>query len=76
MKLCHRFVDLERAFDPVPRKMIVWAVRRPIVPEIIVSVMLSLYEQTKSMVSTAAGTSEKFAVGVDQRSTLRPLFCC
>jgi len=38
------FVDLEKAFDRVPRKVVEWSLRMKGVPEVIVKAVLSLYE--------------------------------
>ena len=74
-KLFHVFVDLEKAFDRVPREVIVWALRRQKVPERLVRAVMQLYEGTRSRVKTSAGMSEEFPieVGVHQGSVLSPL---
>ena len=74
-KLYHIFVDLEKAFDRVPREAIVWALRRQKVPERLISLVMTLYVNTRSNVKVAAGTSEEFGigVGVHQGSALSPL---
>ena len=74
-KLYHVFVDLEKAFDRVPREVIEWALRRQRVPEKLVRMVMLLYEGTTSRVKTVAGKSEKFkiGVGVHQGSALSPL---
>ena len=40
-KLYLRFVNIEKAFDRVPRKVIKWAMKKKGLPEVIVSVRLS-----------------------------------
>ena len=74
-KLYHIFVDLEKAFDRVPREIIEWALRKKEVPERMVAAIMALYVGTKSQVKTEAGTSEEFniGVGVHQGSVLSPL---
>ena len=74
-KLYHVFVDLEKAFDQVPRRVIEWALRRQEVPERLVAAVMSLYVESRSKVKTVAGTSEAFdiRVGVHQGSALSPL---
>ena len=74
-KLFHIFVDLEKAFDRVPREVIAWAIRRQGVPERLISCIMSLYVESRSRVRTLAGTSGEFdiTVGVHQGSTLSPL---
>ena len=74
-KLYHVFVDLEKAFDRVPRQVIEWALRRQKVPQSLVNAVMALYEGTKSSVKTLAGVSEGFeiGVGVHQGSALSPL---
>ena len=74
-KLYHVFVDLEKAFDCVPREVIEWALRRQRVPEKLVRMVMLLYEGTTSRVKTVVGKSEKFkiGVGVHQGSALSPL---
>ena len=74
-KLYHIFVDLEKAFDKVPRQSITWALRRQMVPECLVRAVMGLYENSTSQVRFAGGLSEKFPikVGVHQGSALSPL---
>ena len=74
-KLYHVFVDLEKAFDRVPRAAIEWALRRQKVPEKLVTVIMALYQESRSKVRTMVGTSEAFdiRVGVHQGSSLSPL---
>ena len=46
-KLYHIFIDLEKAFDRVPRKVIEWALKRKMVPERMVEAIMALYIETK-----------------------------
>ena len=56
------FVDLEKAFDRVPRKVIWWALRKRV-------------DSARSRVCVGEGYSEEFEVkvGVHQGSILNPL---
>ena len=74
-KLFHVFVDLEKAFDRIPRKAIEWALRRQLVPEHLVKLVMMLYTDSKSRVRVAGELSEEFPinVGVHQGSALSPL---
>ena len=74
-KLYHVFVDLEKAFDKIPRKAIEWALRRQFVPELMVQRVMLLYEGSKSRVRVGGEESESFPinVGVHQGSALSPL---
>ena len=49
-KLYMCFVDLEKAFDRVPRKVIAWAMRKKGLPEKMVRAVMSLYEDAKTKV--------------------------
>ena len=73
--LYHIFVDLEKAFDRVPRGALVWAMRRQLVPEKLIRLVMALYNDSRSSVAAAGGTSDPFliSVGVHQGSTLSPL---
>ena len=44
------FVDLERAFDTVPRKMLEWEMRKTGIPEVLVRSVMSLNEGAKTKV--------------------------
>ena len=44
------FVDLEKAFDRVPREVISWAMRKLGVEEWLVSAVMSMYTGAKSVV--------------------------
>ena len=74
-ELYHIFVDLEKAFDKVPRAAIEWALRRQLVPERLVRLVMGLYDNSTSRAKFAGELSETFPieVGVHQGSTLSPL---
>ena len=69
------FVDLEKAFDRVPRKVIWWALRKLGVDEWIVQLVQGMYSNARSRVRVGEGYSEEFEVkvGVHQGSVLSPL---
>ncbi|VDP34836.1 unnamed protein product [Heligmosomoides polygyrus] len=69
------FLDLEKAFDRVPREVIWYALRHHGVPEELIEWVRILYSCPKSRVQAAAGTSMEFpiSVGVHQGSALSPL---
>ena len=45
------FVDLEKAFDRVPKKLLEWAMRKKGIPQVLVRLVMSLYEGAKKIVS-------------------------
>ena len=74
-RLYKAFVDLEKAFDRVPRKVIWWALRKLGVEEWIVRLAQGMYANARSRVHVGEGYSEEFEVkvGVHQGSVLSPL---
>ena len=74
-KLYFGFVDLEKAFDRVPREVISRAMRKLGVEEWLVSAVMSMYSGAKTVVSTVYGNSKSFEVivGMHQGSALSPL---
>ena len=74
-RLYMAFVDLEKAFDRVPRKVIWWALRKLGVDEWIVRPVQGMYSNARSRVRVGEGYSEEFEVkvGVHQGSVLSPL---
>ena len=69
------FVDLEKAFDRVPREVIRFALRRKVVPKCLVDGVISLYKGCKTAVSVDGKLSSSFSVkvGVHQGSALSPV---
>ena len=69
------FVDLEKAFDRVPRSLIEWALRRKGVPETLVAAIMVMYNQVETVVQMEGEVSDSFMVkvGVHQGSILSPL---
>ena len=69
------FVDLEKAFDRVPRKVLWWAMRKVGVEEWIMRLVQAMYNNARSRVRVGSEYSEEFevGVGVHQGSVLSPL---
>ena len=69
------FVDLEKAFDRVPREVLYWSLRRKGVTEKLIRVIKSMYDGASTTVRTGVGNTMIFEirVGVHQGSCLSPL---
>ena len=69
------FVDLEKAFDRVPREVLWWALRSCGVEEWAVRIIQAMYSNARSRVRVNGQYSEEFGVGVGvhQGSVLSPL---
>ena len=69
------FVDLEKAFDRVPRKVLWWSMRKLGVDEWIVKLVQAMYTNAKSRVRVNNSYTDEFEVnvGVHQGSVLSPL---
>ena len=75
-KLWWAFVDLEKAFDRVPRKVVEWAMRKLGVEEWLVRAVMATCKHARTRVRSYDGSvSEWFGVnvGVHQGSVLSPL---
>ena len=74
-KLYYAFVDLEKAFDRVPREVVRLALRKLGVDEWLIRTVMALYTEACTVVRTDAGLSESFEVkvGLHQGSVLNPL---
>ena len=75
IELWMAFVDLEKAFDRVPREVVWWSLRYLGVDEWIVSVMKAMYENasTKMRINGRESMAFNVRVGVHQGSVLSPL---
>ena len=74
-KLYLGFVDLEKAFDRVPREVVKWALRKEGVDEWLVKAVMYTYFEAKTAVRVGSGLTEDFEVkvGVHQGAVLSPL---
>ncbi|KAK3572535.1 hypothetical protein QTP86_034562 [Hemibagrus guttatus] len=68
------FVDLEKAYDRVPREELWYCIRKSGVAEKNVRVVQDMYERSRTMVRCAVGQTEGFKVevGLHQGSALSP----
>jgi len=68
------FIDLEKAFDRVPREELYWCMRDKGVPEKYIRVVKDMYVRCETEVKCAAGSTEAFPVevGLHQGSALSP----
>ncbi|KAK3553157.1 hypothetical protein QTP86_031731 [Hemibagrus guttatus] len=68
------FVDLEKAYDRVPREELWYCMRKSGVVEKYVRVMQDMYERSRTVVRCAVGQTEEFnvEVGLHQGSALSP----
>ena len=69
------FIDLEKDFDRVPRKVIWWSMRKLKIDEWLVRIVQSMYKEVRSRVRVGDEYSNSFdvRVGVHQGSVLSPL---
>ena len=74
-KLYMCFVDMEKAFDRVPRKVMKCAMKKKGLSEVIVWAVMSLYDGAKTRARVRSAYLEEFEVKVDvhQGSVLAPL---
>ena len=69
------FVDLEKAFNRVPIKVMEWALNKKSLPEVLMKAVMSLYEGSRMKVRVGSGLSREFGerIGVHQGSVISPL---
>ena len=74
-KLYTCFVDMEKAFDRAPRKVMEWAMRMKGQSEVMDRAVMNLYDGAKTRVRLGSAYSKEFEVkfGVHQGSVLSPL---
>jgi len=75
VEMHYAFVDLEKAFDRVPRDVVRWALRKLGVDEWLVKAVMAMYVGAKTAVKTQDGPSGELdvKVGLHQGSVLSPL---
>jgi len=73
-KLYFGLVDLEKAFDIVPREVIRWAMRKFEVEEWLQPSVMSIYTGAKTVVRTVYGNSKCFEIKVGMHQSSAPLF--
>ena len=54
------FIDLEKAYNRVPREELVWCMRKKKVSEKYIRLVLDMYKNAEIVVRSTAGTSEPF----------------
>jgi len=54
------FVDLEKAFDRVPREVAYWSLRRKGISEKIIRIIKSTYDEARTAVRSGAGCMAGF----------------
>ena len=69
------FVDHEKAFDRVPKKVVEWAMRKKGIPEALGTAVMSQYKGARTKVKVGTHLSEEYEVnvGVHLGSVLSPL---
>ena len=66
-KLYMCFVDMEKAFDRMPRKVMEWAMREKGLSKVLVGAVISLHDGAKTRAGVGTAYSEKFEVKVTLR---------
>ena len=58
------FLDLEKAYDRVPREVVYWCLRRKRVPEQMVRMVQATYKKVTTRFRTGYGETEEFGIEV------------
>ena len=58
------FVDLEKAYDRIPRDLIWWSLRKRRLEEHYITVIRDMYERSKTKVPTLSGSTKEFQIDV------------
>ena len=58
------FVDLEKAYDRIPRDLIWWSLRKRGLEEQYITVIRDIYERSKTKVRTLTGSTKEFQIDV------------
>ncbi|XP_065321344.1 uncharacterized protein LOC135928808 [Gordionus sp. m RMFG-2023] len=68
------FIDLEKAYDTVPRNLKWWCLRKQNIPDAYERLMKNIYEASTSCVRMTVGDSKPFwvEIGLHQRSAISP----
>ena len=75
-KLYMCFVDMEKAFDRMPRKVIKWAMRKKNLSKVMVWAVMSLYDGAKKRVRVGSSYLEEFEVKVGVRICAVAIIIC
>ena len=69
------FIDLEKAYDKVPREILWWVLTKKLVPVKYINIIKDMYEGAITNVKTNDGLSSSFpiTIGLHQGSALSPL---
>jgi hypothetical protein len=68
------FIDLEKAYDKVPRNVMWWALEKHKVPTMCITLMKDMYKDVVTCVRTCGGDTSDFPmkIGLHQGSALSP----
>ena len=68
------FIDLEKAYDKVPRNVMWWALEKHKVPTKYITLIKDMYKDVMTFVRTCAGDTTDFSIniGLHQGSALSP----
>ena len=58
------FIDLEKAYDRVPRDVFWWALKKKVVPLKYVSIIRDMYEGVVTNVRTCGGLTKEFSITI------------
>ncbi|CAH9116420.1 unnamed protein product [Cuscuta europaea] len=68
------FIDIEKAYDRVPREVLWWAITRKGISRKYISIIMDMYDACTTSVRTSVGRTAEFpiTIGVHQGSALSP----